>query len=152
MAKPESSARMGSPRPTGFVPTSALAGKWGLCILIRRSIWPEAVWESPTTPFGKKSAFTRSVHKQNTKPEILGLHLTHMSVFPVGCWVTNHRVGRANPVHPLNFWQLKLEGRDLGAQVVSPGGTTQHLERLRSQPFSDDTQIHCLEAAAKEEC
>lgn len=135
----QSSATMGSCWPTGFVPKPALAVKWGLGIPKRRSIWPEAVWESPTTPCRKGACAHREFSQTKHKAGDSVLLLDSSACLPVGCWVTNPRVGGANPANPLNFSPAQSEGREVQEHLrVSPGGTTYTWERLKSQLSSVD--------------
>lgn len=115
---------MGSPWPTSFVPKSALAVKWGLGTPLRRNIWPEAVWESPAIPCRRQPVCTGSFHKQNTKPEILCFHLTHLPASPL--WLLGYQPqgGRSRSgLIPGTFAQLCLRvGRPRSQGRVFPVG------------------------------
>lgn len=101
---------MGSSWLTAFVPKPELAVQWGLGIPIR-SIWPEAVWESPTTPC-RKGAGTQGVFTNRTQSQKFWASI-RLLCLRVGCWVTsNPWVGGANPANPLNFPPAQSEGRE----------------------------------------
>lgn len=106
------------PGPTSVVLKPALGVRWGLGTPCRRSIWLKVVWESPTIPSRRQPVLPGSFHKQNTKPEILCFHLTHLLASPLRLPVARlptpgwEELVRANP------WNLcPAQSEDRKAQV-----------------------------------
>lgn len=144
-------SRDGLPGPTSVVPKPALAVRWGLGTPRRRSIWPKAVWESPTTPCRRRPVLPGSFHKPNTKPEILCFHLTHLPASPLRWPGDQPRVGvgrSCSGLIPGTCAQLRWRterprSQGCGPQVppATPGGG-----RGARPPLSTP----CLRAAVKD--
>lgn len=116
---------MGLPWPTSFVSRPELAVRLGPGTPLRRSIWPKAVWESPTVPYGRQPVRTGSFHKQNTKPEILCFSLTHLPASPLRLLGYQSQGGRSRSgLIPRTFGQLRApvgEQKGPGARALCPG-------------------------------
>lgn len=119
---------------------------------LKRSIWPEAVWESPTTPCRKGVCVHRECSQTEHKARDSGLAFD--SSVCLSPWLLGYQPqgGRSQSGSSQELLAAQVRKQRPGSPGCIPGRYHPTPGEVEGQPSSDDTQIHCLEAAAKEEC